>query len=69
MSEEKRTTKYVEVTLKVTYHGSYVGVDEVVANLQGHIDSGFNDRDDLRGWDFGPAIAWEVDGDPEGYDA
>jgi len=66
MSE--RTTKYVTLTVKTTFHGDYIDVDEVASHLQGWIEGALDDRDDLHEWTFGPASVREVTGDPEGYD-
>lgn len=66
---EERTTKYVTLTLKATFHGGYIDADEVTGHLQGWIEGGLEDRDDLRNWSYGVASVVEVDGDPEGFDA
>lgn len=66
---EKRTTKRVTMTITATFYGDYVAADETAMCLQNWMDSGFNDRDDLRCWDFGPAEVTEIDGDPDGYDS
>lgn len=68
-SNEGRTTKYVTVQIKATFHGDYLDADEVIGHLQGWIDNGLYDRDDLHGWSYGPSSVVEIDGDPEGYDA
>lgn len=68
MSSE-RTTKYVTITLKATFHGDYLAEDEVVAALEGWLDGGLNDRDDLRSWELGTTKVMEVHGDPEGFDS
>lgn len=65
----ERTTKYVTLSIKATFHGDYLDADEVAGHLQGWIDAGLCDRDDLHGWTFGPAGVREVTGDPEGYDS
>lgn len=64
----KRTTKYVTGTLKATFHGDYLDKDEVAGHLEGWLDGGLEDRDDLRSWTFELTSVTEVDGDPEGYD-
>lgn len=70
MAEPKRTTKYVAVTLALTFHGDYVGADEIAGRVEGWIDSCFNDRDDLRTWSvLSTVVKREVTGDPEGYDS
>ena len=67
MSE--RTTKYVTGTFTATYHGRYVPADEIPGRLSAALDSGLNDRDDLRAWNFEIVEIDEVTGDPEGYDS
>lgn len=68
-SEPKRTTKVLTGTFRAVYHGSYLAADEVADDLSSHLDSGLNDRDDLRTWEFTVDTVHEIDGDPEGYDA
>lgn len=63
------TTKRVTATLTATFHGDYIGVDEIPGVLEGWIDAGLYDRDDLRGWNFTVTNIDVVTGDPEGYDS
>lgn len=67
MSE--RTTKYVTLTVTATFHGDYIDSDEVTRYLQGWIERGLDDRDDLMDYDFSGWHVREVTGDPEGYDS
>ena len=64
------TTKYVTGTFTATFYGDYIDADAVVQHLDGWLDSGLDDRDDLRSWTFtfNPEVR-EVTGDPEGYDS
>jgi len=64
----ERTTKYVTLRIKATFHGDYLDADEVGDRLQGWIRAGLDDRDDLHEWTFGSASVREVTGDPEGFD-
>jgi len=68
MSRE-RTTKYVTITVSATFHGDYYDADECEGQLQGWIGAGLEDRDNLRGYDFGIGTVREVPGDPEGFDS
>lgn len=68
MSDTERTTKTVTMTITATFYGDYIAANEVTGYLQYWIDAGFNDRDDLRTWDFGDATVIEVVGDPQGWD-
>lgn len=65
----KRTTKRVTVAVTATFHGDYIDADEVTGRLQGWIDAGLDDRDDLRHWSFTAGQVFEVHGDPEGFDS
>lgn len=69
MSDDNRTTKYVEVTIRATFHGDYLDSDEVGPYLEQWIDSGLEDRDDLRGWTTTVRSVEQVPGDPHGYDS
>lgn len=69
MSDDRRTTKYVTVQIKATFHGDYLAADEVAGALGYWISRGLEDRDDLRGWSTTNVNVVEIDGDPEGYDA
>lgn len=64
----KRTTKRVTGTFDLTFYGDYVRVDDVASHLDYYLDSGLEDRDDLRTWDFTVTGIEELDGDPDGYD-
>lgn len=68
MGGTKRTTKYVTLEIRAVFHGDYIDAGEVSGALQGWIDQGLEDRDDLRNWDLGTATVTEVEGDPDGYD-
>jgi len=68
MSNE-RTTKYVRAELTATLHGDYLDKDEVVQALEGWLDSGLDDRDDLYRWKLTVLEVTEVSGDPEGFDS
>ena len=63
----ERTTKYVTLTIKAVFYGDYIDAYEAAAYLQGWIDRGLDDRDDLMNWTFGPDHVREVPGDPEGF--
>ena len=63
------TTKYVTGTFTATFYGDYIDADAVVQHLDGWLDSGLDDRDDLRSWTFTVQDVREVTGDPEGYDS
>lgn len=64
----KRTTKYVTGNFALVFHGDYVSADEIQGRLADYLDSGLDDRDDLRSWNFEVVQIDEVHGDPEGYD-
>lgn len=66
---DKRTTKYVRTELTATFHGDYLDKDEVTQALEGWLDSGLDDRDDLRGWKLRIVEVREVSGDPERFDS
>jgi len=66
---DERTTKRVVIALTATFHGDYIDADSVTAELEGWIDSGLDDRDDLRGWSVVPVSVVEIQGDPDGYDS
>lgn len=68
-SESKRTTKILTGTFRVVFHGDYVPADECETRLSIALDSGLDDRDDLRNWNFDVKSLTEVHGDPEGYDS
>jgi len=67
--EPARTTKYLTGTFAVTFHGDYVDADDVASYLDGWLDAGLDDRDDLRSWSFRVENVREVPGDPEGFDS
>lgn len=69
MAEPERTTKRVAGTFTLTFHGDYIDKDDVETYFQGWIDSGLDDRDDLRGWSFTVLSIREEQGDPEGFDS
>ncbi|ATN93712.1 hypothetical protein SEA_ABT2GRADUATEX2_33 [Streptomyces phage Abt2graduatex2] len=69
MSERQRTTKRVTGTFTLTFHGDYIDKDDVAAYFQGWVDSGLDDRDDLRSWSFDVKTVTEEQGDPEGFDS
>lgn len=69
MSDEKRTTKRVHARLTLTFHGSYVPVDDIEDRVNAWIDAGFEDRDDLRGWAVEVLGISEIHGDSDGYDS
>ena len=56
-------------TFTATFHGDYIDADAVSGYLEGWLDSGLDDRDDLRSWSFTVQDVREVTGDPEGYDS
>lgn len=68
MSERERTTKYVTGTFNITFHGSYVDVDEIERLLHQWLDGALEDRDDLYDRRFNVTEIEERGGDPEGYD-
>ncbi len=57
------------LTVTATFHGDYIDADDAIGYLQGWIEWGLEDRDDLRNWDFSGWHVREVDGDPEGFDS
>jgi hypothetical protein len=63
-----RSTKVLQGTFRVIYHGDYVTADEAAGHLMNALDAGLDDRDDLRSWDFKVEMSAELFGDPEGYD-
>jgi hypothetical protein len=65
----ERTTKRVNASLTLTFHGDYVAADEIAGRLDAWIDRGFDDRDDLRGWKLEVQGITEIHGDPDGYDS
>lgn len=67
--EPERTTKRVTATLTATFHGDYLDATEVGSHLEGRLDMGFRDRDDLRTWSLDVTNVEEIHGDPEGYDS
>ena len=66
---DERTTKYLTGTFRATFHGGYLDADECASYLEGWLDSGLEDRDDLRSWSFSVQSTEEVSGDPEGFDS
>ena len=56
MEEAPVTTKIVSVLVELTFHGDYVGTDEIERLATSWIDRGLQDRDDLVNWvaTFGP---------------
>lgn len=68
IDESERTTKIVTLVLTATFHGDYLEADEVLGGLEGWIDRGLEDRDDLRGWKIVASGVEEIHGDPNGYD-
>ncbi|MFD4858472.1 hypothetical protein [Streptomyces atratus] len=44
------TRKVVVMTVTATFEGDYHSASECPGMLEGWIDGGFEDRDDLRGW-------------------
>ena len=69
MSERQRTTKRVTGTFTLTFHGDYIDKDDVASYFQDWVDSGLDDRDDLRSWSFDIKTVTEEQGDPEGFDS
>lgn len=67
-TEPPCTTKRVKATFTATFHGSYVPEDEIRGRLKAWLDTGFSDRDDLRGWDLTGISITTEHGDPDGYD-
>lgn len=67
--DANRTTKRVTGTFTLTFHGDYIDADDIPQYLEQWIDSGLEDRDDLRGWNFDITEIDEVTGDPEGFDS
>lgn len=68
MSERERTTKRVTGTFTLTFYGDYIDASDIPRYFDQWVDSGLEDRDDLRGWNFVITEVDEVTGDPEGYD-
>ena len=69
MNEPERTTKRVEGTFTLTFHGDYIPAEDVESYFQGWVDAGLDDRDDLRSWSFRVDTVREEQGDPEGFDS
>lgn len=70
MSDDtERTTKRVAGTFTLTFHGDYVPAEDINQYIQQWLDSGLDDRDDLRGWSFTILSIREEQGDPEGFDS
>jgi hypothetical protein len=46
------TRKSVTGTFTATFEGDYVPKEDIDNYLQSWLDSGLEDRDDLRGWSF-----------------
>ena len=65
---EKRTTKRVTGTFTVTFHGDYISAADAPDYLGQWLDTGLEDRDDLRAWGFQVTGVEEVTGDPDGWD-
>ena len=66
--DQRKTTKYVTMTLNVAFYGDYYDADEVTGRVQDYVSGALHDRDDLKSWQFGLVQVREVDGDAEGYD-
>lgn len=64
----ERITKIVTMIVTATFHGDYLASDEVASHLEGWIDTGLEDREDLREWKLNAGIVVEIHGDPNGYD-
>lgn len=52
MSNGPLTRKVVTGTFTVKFEGDYIPKDDIDYYLQYWIDSGLEDRDDVRGWSF-----------------
>ncbi len=52
MSNGPLTRKFVTGTFTATFEGDYIPKDDIDNYLQQWLDSGLDDRDDLRGWSF-----------------
>lgn len=52
MSNGPLTRKDVTGTFTATFKGDYIPKDEIEQYLMGWLDSGLDDRDNLRGWSF-----------------
>lgn len=50
MTERQRTRKVVKLAITLTFEGDYFEADECAGVAENWIDSGLDDRDDLRGW-------------------
>jgi hypothetical protein len=63
-----RNTKVLRGTFEVVFHGDYVAAEDCMQYLDSYMDSGLDDRDDLRSWEFKLASLTQIEGDPEGFD-
>lgn len=52
MSNGPLTRKNVTGTFTATFAGDYIPKEQIESSLEYWIDSGLDDRDDLRGWSF-----------------
>ena len=52
MSNGPLTRKNVAGTFTATFEGDYIPKEDIDSYLQQWLDSGLDDRDDLRGWSF-----------------
>ncbi|MGH6979549.1 MAG: hypothetical protein ACRED4_09690, partial [Brevundimonas sp.] len=59
------TVKVVTMVLTAKFVGNYYGADEVTSALESWIDSGLEDRDDLRGWNLTTVSVLETKPTPE----
>lgn len=69
MDERQRTTKRVAGTFIFTFHGDYVPAEDINQYVQQWLNSGLDDRDDLRDWSLTILSIREEQGDPEGFDS
>lgn len=52
MSNGPLTRKLVTGTFTVKFEGDYIPKEDIDSYLNQWLDSGLDDRDDLRGWSF-----------------
>lgn len=52
MANSPLTRKNVAGTFTATFEGNYIPKEDIDNYLQYWLDSGLEDRDDLRGWSF-----------------
>jgi hypothetical protein len=59
-NQERPTRKRVQVELDLTFEGDYIPVNQIMQYLQGWLDSGLCDRDDLKAWSVSLITLYET---------